>query len=549
MEYVNKSSRNGLDCLLIFVPKFKNFYRPIGEHMFTVLLPMGLLAIADLIHKKGYNAQILHLGLEKMKNPDFSLEEYLAKVKPKVAGFSLHWHYQSSDTIEAVRRTKSFNPDIFCVLGGLTASFFHNEIVQEFDFVDAIVRGDGELPFLKLLEEICSGKGEFSGIPNLTWRRNGEIKYNELTYVAGDEDLNRLNFTNFKLLNNYEAYLKMQDMRGARWPRGINAKIFSKMGPPPYFPLLISKGCMVSCSYCGGSKLSQVQTCGRSGVSVRSVEKVLETITEARDYGFKEIYISYFPFGDHRDYFEKLFESLKSKDIKMDYFLECWALPPKSVLDAFSGLRAEGFKLHIGISPESGSEKIRKLNKGFYYSNEELADKLEAIESLDIPVYLYFSCGLPFETAGDFKETLYFQDTLRGRFKNIISISTSSPAIEPASPISLNPSKYGIVRTRSSFKDFVRSSADTNREGFLTPKLGYFIPNFCEQHGKLSEEESFRMKLQQTICKSSCRIAEFLFPYLLKSNSRLIRRMVFFCSKLMCNVISAFWRMFYKDGG
>lgn len=549
MKYPDSGPATDLDCLLIFVPKFKNFYRPIGEHMFTVLLPMGLIAMADLIHKKGYKVQILHLGLEKINNPNFSLGNYLAKANPKIAGFSLHWHYQSHDTIEAAREVKLFNPDIFTVLGGLTASYFHKEIIGEFDFIDAVIKGDGELSFLKLLEDVRAGKNNFSEIPNLTWRFEGGVKINDITYVAGDEDLDKLNFTNFKLLKNHELYLKMQDMRGARWSKGISTKIFSKFGPPAYFPLLISKGCLVSCSYCGGARLSQLATCGRRNVSVRSIPKVIESIGEAREYGFKEIYISYLPFNDHPDYFEELFENIKLKDIRMNYFLECWALPPESVINAFNRLRSDNFKLHIGISPETGSENIRRLNKGFYYSNDELTDRLELIGSLNIPVLLYFSFGMPFETPEDIKSTLHFQDDLRKRFKNIISISTTSPALEPASPMFLDPEKYGIVKARNSFKDFIQSSGDMNKEGFLTPKLGYFMRDFCKPYRRLSDEESFRRNLQGTICGSSCRIAEFLFPGFLKLDSALIKKSVFFCSRLICNAVSSFWKICYRGKG
>jgi len=44
--------------------------------------------------------------------------------------------------------------------------------------------------------------------PNLTWRRKGRILINPLSYVASEEDLNRLSFNDFPLLKNYPTYIR-----------------------------------------------------------------------------------------------------------------------------------------------------------------------------------------------------------------------------------------------------------------------------------------------------------------------------------------------------
>ena len=546
MEYLSSPLKSELDCLLIFVPKFKIFYKPIGEHMFTVLLPMGLMSIADFVHRRGYKVQILHLGLEKINNQKFSLEQYLAKVNPKVIGLSLHWHYQCYDTIEIVKEIKLFNSNIFIVLGGLTASYFHEEILREFNFIDGVIRGDAEEPFLKLLKEISAGNRDFSNVPNLTWRDDRIVKINEITYVVQQEDLDSFNFTNFNLLKDYQLYIKMQDMRGGRWLfKGINKKILDKFGTPAYFPLLIHKGCFTNCSYCGGSRLSQKIISARDSISIRSVEKVVDSIKEAQRYGYKEIYTSYLPFNNHHDYFEKLFETIKKEKIKMNYHLECWALPSKEIIYMFKEICLEPSKSCIAISPESGSEHIRRLNKGYYYSNDELIETLVTITSLNIAAVLYFSIGLPFETIKDANDTIHFQRLLKKKFGDSITISTVNPVIEPVSPMFIEPGKYGIVKTRFFFKDFVKASKDTNKSGFLTSELGYFKRDFCElkRFECLSEEEAFRKELQRIICKSSCRLADFILSNFPKANSVFARKLVLLGSRPACNILYFFWRL------
>jgi radical SAM superfamily enzyme YgiQ (UPF0313 family) len=175
-----------LDCLLVFVPKLVNFYKPIGNHMFNVLLPTGLLSVADFINNKGYSVNILHFGLEKINDRSFSLRDYLRITNPKVVGLSLHWHYQCYDTMEVVKEIKCYNPNIFIVLGGLTAGYFHDEILRGHDFIDGVVRGDGEVPFYRLVEEVSAVSRDFSKVPNLTWREKKNIRINPITlYYPG----------------------------------------------------------------------------------------------------------------------------------------------------------------------------------------------------------------------------------------------------------------------------------------------------------------------------------------------------------------------------
>ena len=52
------------DILFLHVPKFKNYYKPYGNFMFILYMPIGLLGLADYIVKKGYKTIIIHLGVE-----------------------------------------------------------------------------------------------------------------------------------------------------------------------------------------------------------------------------------------------------------------------------------------------------------------------------------------------------------------------------------------------------------------------------------------------------------------------------------------------------
>lgn len=159
---------------------------------------MGLYSLAKEIEKEGIESEIIHLGIEKYLNPKFLLSEYINEQKIKFVAFSLHWHPQSYDVIEMAKIVKEKCPQTFITLGGFTASYFAQEIMENYPFIDSIIKGEGEIPIRELAEKIANNDENLSTVPNLFWRKNREIVHNSNTFVATDEDLNSFTFFDIK---------------------------------------------------------------------------------------------------------------------------------------------------------------------------------------------------------------------------------------------------------------------------------------------------------------------------------------------------------------
>jgi radical SAM superfamily enzyme YgiQ (UPF0313 family) len=145
-----------IDCLFLHVPKLLNYYRPFHRFFWINFLPMGLLGLADLIHRQGVSTQILHMGVERIENRAFSILSYLKEKTPPIVLLDLHWQHQSFDVMETARAIKAAFPKITIFLGGFTASFFHEEIMKNFDAVDGVIRGEAEIPTVDLTSERTS---------------------------------------------------------------------------------------------------------------------------------------------------------------------------------------------------------------------------------------------------------------------------------------------------------------------------------------------------------------------------------------------------------
>ncbi len=176
--------------------------------MWVNYMPLGLLGIADYLDRNGIRCRVLHQGVERMNDASWRIEHCLRSVAPAVVALSLHWHYQAHDVIESCRKIREILPEARIVLGGSTASFFHDEIVGNYDCVDAVVRGGGEVPLFELVRKIKGGERDFSGVPNLTWRDgSGKVVSNGVSYCADEKMLNGLRFANLGLLQSYRTYV------------------------------------------------------------------------------------------------------------------------------------------------------------------------------------------------------------------------------------------------------------------------------------------------------------------------------------------------------
>jgi len=487
------------ECLFLHVPKWVNHYRPLGEFIWINFLPMGLLGLADLLRRNFISAEIVHLGVEWIEDHQFSILDYIRKKEPRLIAIDLHWHHQSFDVMEMVKKVKAAFPSGYVLLGGYTASFFHEEIMRNFDDVDGIIRGEAEVPMLELAQAILREERDLFSIPNLTWRRKKRVMINPLSYVASEKDLSDLSFTNFPLLKNYPTYIRYigQPFYLKGLSKEKNSRIYSSKSP--VFQLTVGRGCPVQCTWCGGGFLSLKTITGREKVVFRGVEEVLRTIKEAASYGYKGLYISFDPYPQEPDYFLRLFSRIREEKVKLGCFFESFGLPTidfvKSFKETFPGTESR-----IILSPDVGSVKMRRIHKGYAYTNRALMECLDRLRENRVFCDLFFTLGVPFEKEGDLSETARLQREIRKRYSNVRAIRTFTLEMEPGSPWHLDSEMFGVETSLRSFMDFYHYHG-----GGESPfsSLGYWIPGYFEDE---KDAMGFEKALQKIRCRDFCSI-------------------------------------------
>jgi radical SAM superfamily enzyme YgiQ (UPF0313 family) len=440
---------------------------------------MGLLALADRLHRSGLSVQVVHLGIEQIEDRAFSILSYLREKHPRVVALDLHSHHQSHGVMEMVKQIKAAYPQTYILLGGFTASFFHEEIMKTFPEVDGIIRGEAEEPLAELVQAIQKDQVEFFSVPNLTWRRKKKILVNPLSYVATEEDLNRLCFTHFDLLKNYPTYI-----------RSISGPYPGKGASSPVFPLPVGRGCPVQCTWCSGGFPSQETVSGRNEVIFRSVGKVIDTIQDALAHGYEIFHIKFDPYPERPEFYLDLFSRLRKEKVRMGCIFESCGLPAdkfiRSFKEAFPGPESS-----IVLSPCNGLEGLRMFHKGYPFTNRALMDCLRQLKEHRVFCDLHFTLGAPFETEDDHRETIRLQRKILRQFPNVRSIRTVPLEMEPGSPWHANPEAYGVKTSLRSFMDFVKYHSE-GREGSFSP--GYWIPYYFHDR---EDEKGFEEALQR----------------------------------------------------
>lgn len=412
---------------------------------------MGLYSLAKELEKEGFKSEIIHLGVEKYLDKNFLLSNYVQENNIKFLAFSLHWHPQSYDVIETIRAVKKKCPDVFVSLGGFTSSYFAQEILENFPFVDAIIKGEGEKPIRELANKLYNNEHDLTGVPNLFWRKNNKVVLNDEKFVATDEDLNSYEFFDIKKLRNYKTNAKMPFYLDYTKDDQLTSIPMSSQG------ICLGRGCTGNCTWCGGGCKAVKLVTGRDFVSYRNADNVIDEIkTLKNDCGIKDFRFVFDPNPSDRGYLIVLMEKIaKEFKGKLKTSLTLNSLPDKRFIDLYK--KAFSADSIMTISPEFYSEDLRRAHKSFFYSNKELEEILDYMDKQEIKSELYFST-LPMTSEHDDIETENYAKELKRRHAFVERYFVATIVSEPASPWTLEPNKYGLKEKIKTFIDYYNNT-------------------------------------------------------------------------------------------
>ena len=161
------------------------------DNTFYSFMPMGIFALINMLISNGYTAYGINYGIEKSIDKDYSLVNDIKNIDYKVIMIDLHWYEHAYGAIEIANISKEINPSAPVIMGGLTSTIYSKEILENFNNVDYLLKGDSEKPLLDLMSFLINNKGSLNDIENITYREKDLVIDKELT-IQSVKDLEKL---------------------------------------------------------------------------------------------------------------------------------------------------------------------------------------------------------------------------------------------------------------------------------------------------------------------------------------------------------------------
>ncbi|MEH7108662.1 TIGR04190 family B12-binding domain/radical SAM domain protein [Bacillus sp. JJ1764] len=409
------------------------------------MYPIGLTSIGDYLERYGLKVKIINIANRMLLNPNFDVEKKIKRIKTKAFGIDLHWLPHANGSVELAKIIKKYHPDTPVLFGGLSSTYFHKELI-EYSCIDFVVRGDTtEKLILMLLNKLENKENDsFFDIPNLTWKRNNQYFYNELTYVP--DSLDEFEFPGYRYII-----------------RSV-FKYFNLLDPLPYkgwiqYPntaILTSKGCTYNCLICGGSKNAYELNCNRKKLVMRSPKKMLEDIAFIQRFTRAPIFLLNDIRQGGKEYVDEFLSGLEKMDLKNEIVFELFNYADE---EFFRRLDRAMPKYSIELTLESADEDIRKYNGKLPCTNTKVIEMLQyALKHNCAKIDLFFMTGIPnqdYESAMrnvDFCEIIHKECDESSRISYFVA--PLSPFLDPGSPAFENPDKYGYKKFCYTLEDF-----------------------------------------------------------------------------------------------
>jgi B12-binding domain/radical SAM domain protein len=345
------------------------------------MYPMGLTSIAEFLERNHYNVEIINLAYRMLNDDRFDVPAHLARLSSPVFGIDLHWLPHAQGALAVAELVKRSHPHSAVLMGGLSASYYHEELAR-YPFVDYVIRGDStEEPVRQLLQALRESR-PLDGVANLTWKRDdGSIVTNPLTHVPADLDGVSVPAYRYLLRSMFKYRSLWNLMPCLEWLRY------------PITMLLTARGCTQNCAICGGSRPAYQRICGRRRPAYRSPEVLAEDVRTIGSFSHAPIFVVHDIRMGGLARANRFLSLLADLDVDNEIVFELYFPAGDRFFRAIASSTAQW---SAEITLESPDEALRRVNGKWAWPNADVERTIDralahGCETLDV----FFIVGLP----------------------------------------------------------------------------------------------------------------------------------------------------------
>lgn len=349
-----------------------------------ILIPnigFGYLATA-VRNNTTYTIELMDALRLNLTNDDTAYA--IIRSRPRIIGFQM-MSRDAKNVSSICKIIKTLNSNLITVVGGPHPSGIPEFVLKNNPEIDFLIVGEGEIPFVKLLNELEKEKPDLSKVEGLGYRdENGSININKQYF---EQSLERLGIPAWDII----------DPR--RYPQAPHGTFCMNL---PSAPIFVTRGCPYLCTYCGGHLIS-----GRK-LRKRPIPNVMEEIELlVGRYGVKEIHIEDDNFTLDNEYVFNFCDELEKRKLKLSLALPNGVRLNSLTEELLKRMESVGF-YSFAVGVETTSPRLLKLlNRSI--TIEEMTEKIMLVSRIThIKMTVFLLIGLPTETREEISSTLDF---------------------------------------------------------------------------------------------------------------------------------------------
>ena len=366
---------SGSSRILLFQPPYEG--KTFGP-------PLGLLSLAASLREAGFEARIIDAAIDA---------DYLQTIERELSGcmafgVSLLTGPMIHDAIAASRLVRRLRPELPIIFGGWHPSLLPNQTLRE-DFVDVVVRHQGENTLVEILQRLHAGQ-PLDLIAGCWFKRNGRIHSNPDRPAL---PLSALPSPAYDLVD-FEAYTRATGQRK--------------------LPYATSTGCPYACNYCTDMVFYNRRFNPQDTAAV--VDEILGLV---RRHRLSEVALvdSNFLVDTHRAL--AIARGFLASDVRFRWTFQastdllCRLSDEEVCLLGASGVS------HIGFGTESASPEILRLMNKRHQEIDDMFETARKCRLAGIRTTFNLILGYPGEEEFHRSQTLRVMGEIAGRYDNV----------------------------------------------------------------------------------------------------------------------------------
>ena len=360
------------------------------EYFSSILIKEGHEVSLIIDHQLFDSINLKNNFLKNLFDIKDILVDQVIKSKPDLVGFSIFTsEYQWA--LDFASRIKKRNPQIPIIFGGIHPTSVPEIVINEKN-IDIVCVGEGEQALLELAKSLDQERKKHYYIPNLWFKKDGQIIKNDLRPLLKNLD---------------DLPFPYKD-------------IFYVKAPPflrSYYLIMATRGCPYQCTYCANHVKFKVYAGKGKYVRMRSVANVMKELTWAKKRYPKMKMVSLpddiLPLN--KEWMREFIGRYK-KEINLPFL--CYAHPRNIDLEMATLLKEGGcFWLNMGLQTASEKNRIKLLHR--VESNDEIREAVKNCHKVGLKFSLDHIFGIPYEGKKEYVEGLKLCNELRPSSMNV----------------------------------------------------------------------------------------------------------------------------------